>query len=61
MAQPQNQKPQHPTRLVRATKRGFDNVTLREPGEEFMFSGPPGSWFEDVPAKQQRSNVNDLA
>lgn len=49
---------QYATRLVRAVEKGFDNITLREPGEEFMFSGPPGSWFVDVPPKSQK--VDDL-
>lgn len=34
--------------LVKATKRGFDGVKLREPGDTFEFEGKPGSWMEPV-------------
>lgn len=34
--------------LVKAIKRGFDGVKLREPGETFEFEGKPGSWMEAV-------------
>lgn len=40
---------------VIATKRGFDNVTIREEGDEFdMPEGAKGSWFKPVgkPAKK---------
>lgn len=43
--------------LVRATERGYDNVTVREPGEEFYLptsvveasKGKDNVWFEVVP------------
>jgi hypothetical protein len=36
---------------VRALERGFDGVSLREPGEEFEFDGKPAAWFEPVDKK----------
>lgn len=51
----------HPTRMVRAVAQGFDNITLRQVGEEFLFSGAPGSWFVDVPAKVKKPDADDLA
>lgn len=60
MAQPSVK--QWSTRQVRALERGFDNITLREPGEVFSYSGPPGKWLEDVPAgKVKRETADDLA
>lgn len=31
-----------------AVKRGFDGMTTREVGEEFMFAGPQGKWMKLV-------------
>lgn len=33
-------------RTYRAIQKGFDGVTIREPGETFQFEGKPGSWME---------------
>lgn len=40
-----------------ATAQGYDNVKVREPGEEFeMPDGTkPGTWFTVVKAKSQRT------
>jgi hypothetical protein len=35
-------------RKVRAKAKGFCGVKIRKPGEEFMFSGAPARWFEEV-------------
>lgn len=37
---------------VIATKKGYDGINVREPGEEFdMKDGAKGSWFEPVKAE----------
>jgi hypothetical protein len=33
---------------VRASRQGFDGKVIREPGEEFDFEGPLGSWMETM-------------
>lgn len=39
---------------VRAIATGFDNLTVREPGDEFnMPDGSIGTWFESVDKKQK--------
>lgn len=41
---------------VIATKRGFDNVTIREEGDEFdMPNGSKGSWFKPVGKPDKKS------
>lgn len=35
----------------KAKSKGYDGVKLREPGEEFDFSGPQGKWMELVEDK----------
>lgn len=42
---------------VKATKRGFDGVCMREVGDEFMFANPDPKWMkviseEEEPKKQ---------
>lgn len=38
---------------VRALERGYDNVAVREPGDEFeMPEGASGPWFEPVEAAE---------
>jgi hypothetical protein len=37
----------------RAKEPGYDNVKLREVGEEFDFEGKPGPWMERVDAEEK--------
>jgi hypothetical protein len=41
----------------RALERGYDNVKVREVGEEFEFEGMPGPWME--PIDEDGNPVND--
>lgn len=44
---------------VRATKRGYDNVVLREEGDEFdMPDGAKGSWFVPVGKAPKGKNAS---
>lgn len=45
---------------VIAIKRGFDNVTIREEGDEFdMPEGAKGSWFKAVGKPGKKSEQGD--
>lgn len=41
---------------VIATARGFDNIAIREAGDEFeMPDGPAGTWYEPVEAPKAKA------
>lgn len=46
---------------VRALAVGYDNVVLRNPGEEFDYDGPPGSWIQFLDPKDKEAAERKLA
>lgn len=47
---------------VRALETGFDNLAIREPGDEFeMPDGSEAHWFEPVESKPQTAKTKTKA
>lgn len=44
---------------VKAIKRGFDGVAVREAGEVFEFSGKLGKWMEKVGGAEKHEACED--
>lgn len=46
---------------VRALETGYDNVAVREPGDEFeMPEGSSAHWFEPVNAKTDQARIEQI-
>lgn len=43
------------SKRYKATERGYiDGLGLIEPGQEFSFDGPKGTWMAEIPTVQEK-------